>query len=30
VIRAVEQCTVKRHLHQPPDFEVKTSRAGGA
>jgi len=26
VVRAVEQCTVKRHLHQPPDFTVVTSR----
>ncbi len=24
VINAVELCTVKRHLHQPPAFEVKT------
>ncbi len=21
VVRAVEQCTVKRHLHQPPEFD---------
>lgn len=26
IVRAVEQCSVKRHLHQPPDFEVKLSR----
>jgi putative redox protein len=26
VVRAVEQCTVKRHLHQPPEFAVTTSR----
>jgi ribosomal protein S12 methylthiotransferase accessory factor len=30
VIRAVEQCSVKRHLHQPPDFTVTTSRAASA
>lgn len=28
VVRAVEQCTVKRHLHEPPRFEVRTSRTG--
>jgi ribosomal protein S12 methylthiotransferase accessory factor len=28
VVRAVEQCTVKRHLHEPPIFAVTTSRAG--
>jgi putative redox protein len=27
VVRAVEQCTVKRHLHQPPEFTVSTSRS---
>jgi putative redox protein len=27
VVRAVEQCTVKRHLHEPPEFVVTTSRA---
>jgi putative redox protein len=27
IVRAVEQCTVKRHLHQAPDFEVAVSRA---
>lgn len=27
IVRAVEQCSVKRHLHQPPDFEVAVSRA---
>jgi putative redox protein len=26
ITRAVEQCSVKRHLHQPPDFEVAVSR----
>lgn len=26
VVRAVEQCTVKRHLHEPPAFEVTTVR----
>jgi ribosomal protein S12 methylthiotransferase accessory factor len=30
VVRAVEQCTVKRHLHQPPEFSVTTSRAPSA
>jgi putative redox protein len=23
VVRAVEQCAVKRHLHQPPSFDVR-------
>jgi putative redox protein len=23
VVRAVEQCAVKRHLHQPPEFEIR-------
>jgi len=27
VIRAAEQCKVKKHLEQPPVFEVKTSAA---
>jgi len=27
VVRAVEQCTVKRHLYEPPAFTVTTSRA---
>lgn len=27
VVRAVEQCSVKRHLHEPPDFDVTTSRS---
>ncbi len=27
VVRAVEQCTVKRHLADPPAFSVTTSRA---
>lgn len=27
VVRAVEQCTVKRHLHEPPRFTVATGRA---
>lgn len=27
VVRAVEQCTVKRHLHEPPAFTVTTSRS---
>lgn len=26
IVRAVEQCSVKRHLHQPPDFKVTLSR----
>lgn len=29
VIRAVDQCTVKRHLVEPPGFEVVTAPAGG-
>lgn len=24
VVRAVEQCAVKRHLHRPPAFEIST------
>jgi putative redox protein len=28
VVRAVDQCSVKRHIHQPPAFSVFTSRAG--
>jgi putative redox protein len=27
VVRAVEQCTVKRHLHRPPELAVSTSRS---
>lgn len=27
VVRAVEQCSVKRHLHEPPAISVSTSRA---
>jgi len=27
VVRAVHQCTVKRHIQDPPKFAVKTSRA---
>ncbi len=27
VIRAAEQCAVKKHLENPPSFEVKTSTA---
>lgn len=27
VVRAVEQCSVKRHLHEPPAMTVSTSRA---
>jgi uncharacterized OsmC-like protein len=26
IMRAVEQCSVKRHLHKPPEFEVAVSR----
>jgi putative redox protein len=26
IVRAVEQCSVKRHLHQPPEFKVAVSR----
>jgi putative redox protein len=26
IVRSVEQCSVKRHLHQPPDFKVTLSR----
>jgi putative redox protein len=29
VVRAVEQCAVKRHLHQPPAFDITTSVAAG-
>ena len=28
IIRAVEQCTVKRHLMEPPRFEIRTVPAG--
>ncbi len=28
VVRAVEQCTVKRHLHEPPRFSVTLHRDG--
>jgi ribosomal protein S12 methylthiotransferase accessory factor len=27
VVRAVDQCTVKRHIQDPPEFTVTTSRA---
>jgi len=27
VVRAVDQCTVKRHLAEPPGFEVVTAKA---
>ncbi|MFA4965375.1 MAG: OsmC family protein [Thermoleophilia bacterium] len=27
VVRAVDQCTVKRHIQDPPEFTVSTSRA---
>jgi putative redox protein len=27
IVRAVDQCSVKRHIHQPPAFSVFTSRA---
>jgi putative redox protein len=27
IVRAVDQCSVKRHIHQPPAFSVVTSRA---
>jgi putative redox protein len=27
IVRAVDQCSVKRHLHQEPDFEVTVARA---
>ena len=26
IVRAVEQCTVKRHVQDPPKFAVTTSR----
>jgi len=26
-VRAVDQCTVKRHIQDPPEFTVTTSRA---
>jgi len=26
IVRAVDQCTVKRHIQDPPDFVVTTSR----
>jgi putative redox protein len=29
IVRAVDQCSVKRHIHQPPAFSVFTSRADG-
>ncbi len=28
LIRAAEQCAVKRHLHQPPAFQIQTVKAG--
>lgn len=27
IVRAVDQCTVKRHIQDPPEFTVTTSRA---
>ncbi len=27
IVRAVDQCSVKRHIHQPPAFSVCTSQA---
>jgi ribosomal protein S12 methylthiotransferase accessory factor len=30
VVRAMELCSVKRHIHQPPVFEVKAVPAGEA
>lgn len=27
IVRAVDQCTVKRHIADPPEFSVTTSRA---
>jgi putative redox protein len=27
VVRAVDQCSVKRHVQDPPEFSVRTSRA---
>jgi putative redox protein len=27
IVRAVDQCTVKRHIQDPPEFVVRTSRA---
>lgn len=27
IVRAVDQCTVKRHIEDPPQFSVRTSRA---
>ena len=27
IVRSVNQCTVKRHIQEPPEFEVRTSRA---
>ena len=27
IVRAVDQCTVKRHIQDPPEFAVTTSRA---
>jgi putative redox protein len=29
IVRAVDQCSVKRHVHNPPAFTVVTSRAAG-
>ena len=26
IVRAVDQCSVKRHIHQPPEFAVTTVR----
>ena len=30
IVRAVDQCSVKRHIHNPPDFTVVTSRASAS
>lgn len=28
IVRAADQCPVKRHIHQPPEFEIVTVPAG--
>ncbi len=28
LIRAADQCAVKRHLHNPPEFQIRTRKAG--
>lgn len=30
IVRAVDQCSVKRHIHEPPTFSVVTARDGSA